>query len=276
MDVELAVDASTRNALLAQVHRHTGIFMAERKWTLLQGRLRRRLQELAPKSYREYLALLEGSTDEVGHFIDLVTTNETSFFRTQRIWDYLWQDFLPTWQAAHPAATLQVWSAAASTGEEAYTAAMLFEEFRLQHPGFRYRILGTDIARRVLEVGRAGKYQGRNIDGLRKIRPALLDKNFLQVGDHFSVIPALRAGITFREHHLHKRLADPTRFDLVLLRNVLIYFDEPGQEGVLENVRQSMVPGGVLLVGESESLGRIRTGFRYLQPLIYSNDKAPA
>jgi chemotaxis protein methyltransferase CheR len=276
MDLDLAVDTGTQNALLAQVHRHTGIFMADRKWTLLQGRLRRRLQELALKSYREYLALLEDSKDEVGYFIDLVTTNETSFFRTQRIWDYLWQDFLPTWQAAHPAATLQVWSAAASTGEEAYTAAMLFEEFRLQQPGFRYRILGTDIARRVLEAGRAGKYHGRNIDGLRKIRPALLDKYFRQEGDHFSVIPALRAGVTFREHHLYKRLADPVRFDLVLLRNVLIYFDEPGQENVLEKVRQSMVPGGVLLVGESESLGRIRSGFVYRQPLIYCNDKTPA
>jgi chemotaxis protein methyltransferase CheR len=88
------------------------------------------------------------------------------------------------------------------------------------------------------------------------------------------VLPALRAGVSFRAHNLYQPLTDPTRFDLVLLRNVLIYFDEAGQEAVLENVRQSMADRAVLLVGESESLSRLRTGFVYQQPLIYRNGPA--
>lgn len=274
-DTEANVDLTTQKALFARVRRHTGIAMADRKWTLLHGRLRRRLQALSLSSYGEYIAVLDSSTDEVGHFIDLVTTNETSFFRTQRIWDYLWHGFLPAWHAAHPGDTLHVWSAAASTGEEAYSAAMLFEEFREKHPDFRYRILGTDIAKRVLDAGRAGQYLGRNIDGLRKAHPARLEKYFQRDDEVYSVVPALRPHITFRTHSLYQPLADAPCFDLVLLRNVLIYFDEPGQETVLEHVRQAMAPQAVLLLGESESLNRIRTGFAYQQPLIYRNEHAP-
>lgn len=276
LETEVTVDPAIQAALFARVRRHTGIAMAERKWTLLQGRLRRRLQALSLSSYGDYLAVLDSSNDEVGRFIDLVTTNETSFFRTPRIWDYLWHGFLPAWHAAHPGNVLQVWSAAASTGEEAYSLAMLCEEFREKHPDFRYRILGTDIAGGVLETGRAGHYLGRNIDGLRKARPAMLEKYFLGVDEVYTASPTLRAAVNFRPHNLYQRLEEPTRFDLVLLRNVLIYFDESGQETVLENVRQSMSPRAVLLVGESESLNRLRTGFAYQQPLIYRNDHPPA
>ncbi len=274
--IEASVDMDTRRALFAQVRRHTGIDMADRKWTLLHGRLRRRLQALSLSSYGDYLAVLDSSADEVGHFIDLVTTNETSFFRTPRIWNYLWQEFLPAWHAAHAGLTLQMWSAAASTGEEAYSAAMLFEEFHEKHPDFKYRILATDIAQRVLDVGTLGNYFGRNVDGLKKARPAMLEKYFHSDGTGYCVAPSLRTHVSFRRHNLYQSLADPSRFDLVLLRNVLIYFDGAGQEAVLENVRLSMAAGAVLIVGESESLNRIRTGFKYQQPLIYQNERTAA
>lgn len=271
MDIDCEVDRAIQHALLQRVHRHTGITMPERKWTLLQGRLRRRLQALSLGSYGDYLRVLENQPDELGHFINLVTTNETSFFRTPRIWDYLWQVYLPHWNAAHPGGTLQVWSAAASTGEEAYSMAMLCEEYRERHPSFRYRILATDIATDVLQEGQAGRYRGRNVDGLRKTRPAMLDKYFRVSDGEAEVVPAIRSQVSFREHHLHKRMEGATRIDLALLRNVLIYFDEEGQQTVLENVRRAMSPQGVLIIGESESLGRFKTGFEFEQPLIYRN-----
>ncbi|TBR40076.1 MULTISPECIES: CheR family methyltransferase [Dyella] len=271
MDIDCEVDRSTQHALLQRVYRHTGIAMPERKWTLLQGRLRRRLQALSLESYQDYLGVLENRPDELSHFINLVTTNETSFFRTPRIWDYLWQVYLPHWHAAHPGGTLQIWSAAASTGEEAYSLAMLCEEYRERHPGFRYRILATDIATDVLQVGQRGRYGGRNVEGLRKSRPAMLEKYFCATDGEAEVLPALRSNISFREHHLHKRMEGGVRVDLALLRNVLIYFDEEGQQVVLENVRRAMVNDGVLIIGESESLGRFKTGFEFEQPLIYRN-----
>lgn len=276
VDAEASVDQATQAALFARVRRHTGICMAERKWTLLHGRLRRRLQALSLANYSDYLAVLDHSSEEVGHFIDLVTTNETSFFRTQRIWDYLANTFLPGWHAAHPGKTLQVWSAAASTGEEAYSAAMLFEEFRGTHPGFRYSILGTDIGQGVLAAGRGGQYSGRNIDGLRKVRPLMLEKYFRNDGDIYTLAPVLRSCVTFRPHNLYQSLAHPTAFDLVFLRNVLIYFDDAGQEIVLEHVYRTMAPDAVLLLGESESLNRIKTNFTYEQPLIYRRAPSPS
>ncbi|GAB2785493.1 CheR family methyltransferase [Dyella kyungheensis] len=269
MDIENEIDLATQRALLDKVHRHTGIHMAERKWTLLQGRLRRRLQTLALSRYRDYLAVLEAQPDEVGAFINLVTTNETSFFRTPRIWDHLWQQLLPEWFRQHRGATLQLWSAAASTGEEAYSMAMMCEEFREHHPAFKYQILATDIASQVLAVGKAGHYQGKSIDGLKRSKPAWLAKYFQAGEDGYTVSPALRSHVVFREHHLHKRLDGALRFDITLLRNVLIYFDEPGQCGVLENVRRAMSPNSVLIIGESESLTRLNVGFDFEQPLIY-------
>lgn len=274
MDGENGIDQATQRALLDRVHRHTGIHMADRKWTLLQGRLRRRLQALALDSYRDYLAVLETRPDEVGHFVNLVTTNETSFFRTPRIWDHLRQHALPEWFRRHRGATLQLWSAAASTGEEAYSLAMLCEEFRELHPAFKYQILATDIASQVLQVARTARYEGRSIDGLKRQRPGLVEKYFVPDGDGHAIAPALRQHVVFREHHLHRRLDGATRFDITLLRNVLIYFDDDGQRIVLDHVRRAMAPEGVLIIGESESLTRLNVGFEFEQPLIYRRQES--
>jgi chemotaxis protein methyltransferase CheR len=271
VDTDREVDQATRRAFFDQVRRHTGIAMSERKWTLLEGRLRRRLRELALPDYRDYLQVLEAKPEEVNDFIDLVTTNETSFFRTPRIWEYFAQQFLPRWFAARPDMPLRVWSAAASSGEEAYTVAMLCEEFRLAHPGFRYRILATDIADGILRKAAAAQYRGRSIEGLAQTHPELLKKYFSAHEEGFCAGPALRANLTFRKHNLHQRPRDLGVFDVTLLRNVLIYFDAEGQQAVLENVRRAMAPGGVLIVGESESLSRFDMGFAFEQPLIYRN-----
>ncbi len=275
MDTEREVDQATRRAFFDQVRRHTGIAMSERKWTLLEGRLRRRLRELALTGYRDYLHVLEAKPDEVRDFIDLVTTNETSFFRTPRIWEYFAGQFLPRWFAAHADVPLRVWSAASSSGEEAYTVAMLCEEFRSRHPAFRYRILATDIGDAILRKAAAAHYQGRSIEGLKQTRPDLLAKYFIAEDGGFSAGAALRANVSFRKHNLHEPARDIGSMDVTLLRNVLIYFDTQGQQAVLENVRRAMAPEGVLIVGESESLSRFDMGFAFEQPLIYRNEGRP-
>ncbi|VVE50422.1 CheR family methyltransferase [Pandoraea anhela] len=274
MEIEADADAVTQQALLRAVHRHTGISMNEKKWTMLQGRLRPRLRTLSLRCYRDYLALLENTPDEVRNFVNLVTTNETTFFRTPRVWDYFAQHYLPRWQAANPGRTFRMWSAAASSGEESYSAAMICEEFRTRHAGFQYQIHATDISSQVLAVATAGNYGGRSIDGLKQQRPAMLAKYFRPCAGGFTVAPALRAHVSFAEHNLYQRLAYREAFDLVMLRNVLIYFEAGDQERVLENVRRTLTPEGVLIVGESESLSRLSTGYQFEQPLIYRNQGA--
>lgn len=271
MTTDLDTDQATRHALIEQVRRHTGIAMNERKWPLLEGRLRRRLQALALPDYRDYLRILEALPGEVKDFVDVVTTNETSFFRTPRIWDYLAAHFLPQWHDAHPHATLRIWSAAASSGEETYSLAMLCEEFRAQRPGFRYRILATDISEGILRRAADGFYQGRSADSLRHARPDLLERYFDAQDGGIRVRAALRAHVAFRPHNLYAPPDVIGSVDLALLRNVLIYFDAEGQQTVLENVRRTMTVDGVLVVGESESLSRFETGFAFEQPLVYRN-----
>ncbi|WP_322070524.1 CheR family methyltransferase [Paraburkholderia bannensis] len=274
MDIDKDVEPSVQRALIEQVRRHTGIAMNERKWTMLKGRLRRRVMALGLPDYSDYLQVLDTSTEEVRDFIDLVTTNETSFFRTPRIWEYLAQTFLPQWHSAHSAhagTPLRIWSAAASSGEEAWTTAMLCEEFRVSEPAFRYAIVGTDISDGILANARAGSYQGRSVEGLRANHPALLQKWFRSAGAQATVNDALRTHVSFRQHNLYAVPRDLGQFDLVLLRNVLIYFDLDGQQAVLSNVRRAMKPDAVLIVGESESLSRVSTGFTFEQPLIYRN-----
>ncbi len=271
MDLDYEVDPATRRALFERVRRHTGIAMNERKWTMLQGRLRRRVRTLGLVGFDDYLRVLDGNPDEAREFIDLVTTNETSFFRTPRIWDYFAREFLPTWFATHPGATLRIWSAASSSGEEAWSTAMLCEEFRAQHPAFRYAIVGTDISLGILAAASAARYDGRSMEGLRQHHPQMLEKYFHDEGRAIRVREALRPHVTFRRHNLYDAPRDLGPVDLALLRNVLIYFDEAGQSAVLAQMRRALRPGGVLIVGESESLSRLASGFAFEQPLIYRN-----
>lgn len=273
MDFDQDVEPAVRRALFEQVRRHTGIAMNDRKWTMLKGRLRRRIMALELPDYRDYLRVLDTDADEVRGFIDLVTTNETSFFRTPRIWEYIASEYLPKWAAAHAGRPLRVWSAAASSGEEAWSMAMLCEEFRARHAAFRYAIVGTDISDGILANASAGRYGGRSMEGLRQHHPALLQKYFRSEGGEITVGDALRAQVVFRRHNLYDVPRDMGAFDLVLLRNVLIYFDVDGQKAVLANARRAMRPAGVLIVGESESLSRVANGFAFEQPLIYRNEE---
>jgi len=203
VDIDQDAEPSVRNALFEQVRRHTGIAMNERKWTMLKGRLRRRIMALGLPDYRDYLRVLDASAEEVRDFIDLVTTNETSFFRTPRIWEYLAREFLPQWAAKPTGQILRVWSAAASSGEEAWTTAMLCEEYRLSYPALRYAIVGTDISDGILANARGGHYGGRSMEGLCQQKPQLVQKYFCSDATGIGVSEALRAHVTFRRHNLY-------------------------------------------------------------------------
>lgn len=264
------LDQATLAALIALVRKHTGIDMGERKRNLLERRLRPRMDALALAGFRDYLDRVEQDRDEVPHFIDLVTTNDTLFFRTPQVWAYLEQEFLPSWWAAHRGKRLEIWSAAAASGEELYSMAMLCEEFLATHPGFRYRIVGTDISRQMLELARKGCYAGRSVDRLRETHPARL-ANYFSPSPHgcVQVSDALRRNVELRSHNLLHALRPAQQFDLILLRNVLIYFDLAHQHTVLEQARHSMAPHAVMIIGESESISRLDTAYALQRPMIY-------
>lgn len=267
----------TLSDLIALVRKHTGIAMSERKSVLLERRLRPRMQALALHSYRDYLDMLERDSDEVPHFIDLVTTNDTLFFRTPQVWAYVEQEFLPAWWSAHAAAgrPLDIWSAAAASGEELYSLAMLCEEFAARSPGFRYRILGTDISRQILGLARAGRYSGRSVEKIRASHPALFAKYFTVASDGGAcVVQQLKQHVELASHNLLSPLRPRQQFDLILLRNVLIYFDQQHQETVLRQARLSMAPHARLIVGESESISGLNIAYQFDRPMTYRLDGA--
>ncbi|KAB8052651.1 protein-glutamate O-methyltransferase CheR [Janthinobacterium rivuli] len=255
--------------LIALVRQHTGIAMTARKSVLLERRLQPRLQALSLHSYQAYLERVASDRDEVAHFIDLVTTNDTLFFRTPSIWDYFRDRYLPTWTRAHPDGCLAIWSAAAASGEELYSIAMLCEQFKLQAPAFRYQILASDISQQILGAARAGQYSGRSVERIRLSHPDLLRKYFTPAPYGVKVNEELRQHVSFAQHNLLDALRPAQRFDLVFLRNVLIYFDAEHQETVLRQARLSLKDEGRLILGESETIARLSTGYQFEFPMIY-------
>lgn len=268
--MELCDDNLT--ALIALVRKHTGIAMNEHKRVLLQGRLRPRLRALGIGSWGGYIERLNADQLEVTSFIDSVTTNDTVFFRTPAVWDWLERQFLPAWVAQNPSAPLRIWSAAAATGEEAYSLAMTCLEFRSRAPNLRFEIVGTDISGAALATARAGAYRGRSVERFESERPALFRKYVAPCGDGVKVAPEVAQGVSFAEHNLLGRPPRAAWFDLVMLRNVLIYFDGEHQQQVLAGARAAMRPDARLVLGEQESITRLQTAFTFEQAHVYRID----
>lgn len=237
-----------------------GIRMSEAKVPMLQSRLLRRVRQLQLRSldeYQEYLFNSPRAAEERVHFIDVVTTNKTDFFREPRHFEYLVQTALPNLAKAFPAMTgFKLWCAGCSSGEEAYTLAMVLSEYARERSGFSFHILATDISTRMLEQARSGIYDDSRIE---PVPEALRSRYLLRSVDpsrHLvRIMPALRAKITFSL--LNFMDADyplNDTFDVIFFRNVMIYFDRSTQETVLRKQCQHLRPGGYMFIGHSESV----------------------
>jgi len=239
------------------------------KRSLLMGRLDRRLRELGLDSYAEYWRVLTapGSESEVQAAIDRITTNETSFFREPAHFAFLRRAVSEGWFPA--GRTLRVWSAACSTGEEAYSLAMsLAETVGLNAP---WEILASDVSQLALQRARCGLYP---LAGLRGLPPHLLNRYCLRGLDEYRgqmlIDRALRQRVSFLPLNLVQALpAELGRFEVIFLRNVLIYFEAAVRARVVTRICERLSPGGLLLVGSAESLTGLGTGLEKLRPSIY-------
>lgn len=264
------MDAPTLRRALDLVRKHTGITMTPVKKSMLQSRLRPRMRVLNIGSYEAYIHRLCEDNQERQPFIDAVTTHHTAFFRTPRIWQYFREDFLPAWAESHAGRPLRAWSAAASTGEEACTIAICCEEFRRQKPGFRYEITATDISADVLERARSGEYMGASAAAFQAAQPELFERyNALETSGRFMLAAPVRNHISFSVHNLLGTSPWQDSFDLIFLRNVLIYFKPEDVRTVVRNVAPALRGQGMLLIGEAESLTSLDVPFQFVQPQIY-------
>jgi chemotaxis protein methyltransferase CheR len=244
----------------------TGISLRDGKQAMVMGRLEKRLRHHGIRQYGAYFARLgkPGQEQETRLAIDLLTTNETYFFRESKHFDFLRDRILP----GHPRSRiLRVWSAASSSGEEAYTTAMVLAEHL---PDSGWEVIGTDISSRVLEKARSGLYP---IAAAEKIPQALLRKHCLKGRDEYEgylrIGPALRSRVVFMEANLLEPFRGLGVFDVVFLRNVMIYFDTETKRDLVRRVHGMVRPGGYLFTSHSESLSGLDAPFETVSPSIY-------
>ncbi len=247
-----------------------GVDLSESKKHLVSGRLLRRLRERNQASFTDYYRLVSSGhdTDEFHRMVDLLTTHETYFFREPKHFDYLAQSILAEVPAQRE---FRVWSAASSTGEEAYSLAMVLMD--VLGPDVPWEVFASDISHEVLAKARAGVY---SLDRTEGLSPEFLRRYCLRgVGSRsgtLRVAPEIRQRVRFSHVNLNTSLAAVGQFDVVFLRNVLIYFDVPTKKQIVNRIAQQIRPQGWLFIGHSESLNGISTAVRQEKPTIYRRD----
>lgn len=250
------------------VHEQAGIALGPGKEALVSARVGKRLRALGLESIKQYLAHLEadGHGEELVQLLDAISTNVTSFFRESDHFSIL-AEHCRAW-LAQGQRRLRLWSAACSSGEEPWTMAMvLANACANQHVDLG--ILATDISTKVLALARAGSYPSERC----KTVPPDLHRRFLtreaQAG-RLRVAEELRPLVTFRRLNLAKP-PYPMRgpMDAILCRNVMIYFDADTRRAFVGQARRLLRPGGLLMVGHSESLNGMHEGFSVARPSVY-------
>ncbi|GFO68982.1 chemotaxis protein methyltransferase [Geomonas limicola] len=252
-----------------------GIKMPEVKKTMLEARLAKRLRTLGMHSFVEYCDYLfsaTGQENELVQMLDMVTTNKTDFFREPDHFEYLTQKVLPGWCQRHPGATLSLWSAGCSSGEEPYTLSMVLSEFALHNPGFDFQILATDISTRVLEKAKNAIYAEPLVEPV----PLTMKKKYLlrskdRASGLVRIVPELREKVRFRRLNFMDDDFGGMReqFDIIFCRNVIIYFDRPTQEALLRRFHRHLKTNALIFMGHSETLSGLDVAFGSVYPTVY-------
>jgi chemotaxis protein methyltransferase CheR len=247
------------------IYDKAGINLANSKKSLVSARLTKRVKHYDLPGFIDYFKLIvNNSHNELQVAIDLLTTNETYFFREHKHFDFLRDKVFPEWL---PGVSHRIWSAASSSGEEAYTLAMLLAEHAVRGD---WEIVGTDISSRMIERARTAIYPLMRAE---KIPPKYLNRyclkgTGLQEGS-FIISKALRDNTIFLHANLQESMAEMGMFDIILLRNVLIYFDAETKKHVVSNLVKQLKQGGYIIVGHSESLSGISDNLTVIAPSIY-------
>lgn len=250
----------------ALMYEAAGLSFNDSKKSLIQSRLSPRIQRLGLRGFGDYIALLEDESQpaEFQVAVDLLTTNETYFFREPKHYEVL-EQALVNRKTREP---LRIWSAASSFGDEAYSTAMLLADLQTQgRIGADWSILGTDISHRVLLSAKEGIYP---VERLRNVSPERLKRYCLRgEGESEGLVMVqdkLRSRVQFGRLNLCQPIDGIGPFDVIFLRNVLIYFDVPTKIDVVDRVLATLKPGGLFFLGTAEGRVACKTPLQALQP----------
>jgi len=259
------------------IYDNVGIKMPPVKKTMLEARLQKRLKALGITTFEEYGEFVfspEGRATELIHLIDVVTTNKTDFFREPGHFDFLVKTVLPSVLLARGDVLrdpVRIWSAGCSTGEEPYTLAMVLSEFAVGRPDFRVAITASDVCTQVLQTAKTAIYPEERTDPI----PLNLKKKYLmrsreKAKSLVRIAPKLRSLITFRRiNFMDDDLGIAEKMDIIFCRNVVIYFDKPTQQTLMQKFHRQLRPGGYLFIGHSETLSGLEVDFKAVASTVY-------
>ncbi len=259
------------------IGKEVGIRLPPAKRLMVEGRLRRRLRHLQLETfadYGDYLFRKDGLERELPFLINAVTTNKTDFFREPEHFECMEKVLVPQLlsQRGERAPILKVWSAASSTGAEAYTIAMVLADMIAAKRNFRFAVLGTDISTDVLETGRRAVYPAELV---APVPPGMQSRYLMHARrpsarPEVRIVPELRRTVRFERLNLMDPAYPFDRdVDIIFLRNVLIYFDKQDQAAVITRLVGHLRPGGYLLLGHSESMIGTSITMRQIAPAVF-------
>ena len=255
------------------VYAKSGINLHQGKKELVKARLGKRLRATGCPSFEAYFDLLRDEQGglELVRMLDALTTNKTSFFREKNHFDFLEQVVFPAiLKRNRNKVKIRCWSAGCSSGEEPYSLAISISEFFRSVPELDAKILATDLSTVILAKAAKGVYAEAKVEGI----PVTLLRRYFRKGfgkrdGYYQVKDNLKGMVTFRYHNLMEPASFLETFDLIMCRNVMIYFDKATQHNLVSGFYEHLGRGGYLFVGHAESLTGIEHSFTYVQPTLY-------
>ena len=245
------------------VYRQIGIDLRVTKKAMLESRLQSRLVHHDMSNFGDYFQLLHSEPEEMKVMLDLLTTNETFFFRENNHFEFLKAHVLPELRSSN----IRVWSGACSSGEEVYSLAMVLDDHLLSGS---WELIGSDVSHRMIEKARGGHYIMQRHEG---IPDSFLKRYCLRgVGSQDGTLlirPELRNRISFQNVNLKNPLPNLGHFDVIFLRNVLIYFDQQTKGEIVERVAMQLKSGGYLFISHTENLQGIDVPLKMVRPSIF-------
>lgn len=242
-----------------------------KKQQLIVGRLSGTVAAKGFKDFTEYVDYILKHRDpqDIETLINKLTTNYTFFMREKTHFDYFQNTILPWLEKTKKNKVLSIWSAGCSSGEEPYTISMILKEYFGNKAGqWDTRVLATDISQNVLATAQKAHYAAESLENL----PSGWMQKYFRKGtepDTYVIAPEIKSNVIFRTFNLMDPIKFRLKFDVIFCRNVMIYFDQPTKDALVNRFFNATVPGGYLLIGHSEGLNKATTPYRYVMPATY-------
>lgn len=242
----------------------------EKKRTLIETRLLMMVKRSGFSDYSSYIdsLMLDKTGEQVSLLVEKLTTNYTYFMREEKHFEFLKEHILVPYSKKSSLNKLRIWSAASSTGEEAYCIAMLAASILGMSVNQRVEIKASDISEKVLKQAKNGIYSDDKID---KLPPSWVHNYFKKINEKdYEVIPSIKQLVEFKYFNLNNTIGwERSKYDIIFCRNVMIYFDNVTNQNLVNRLYNSLKPGGYLIIGMSESLSSLKTELKRIKPSVY-------